>query len=142
MMAAKKQSTYWKETEGPLETGEPEPVEEYPSEKKVITGSIWMLALAIALFMFPVVNGLVAGVVGGLRVGSPRNALMSALGPITVASCLLWMLMTVFPLPIMGYPLTQIGNAFLVLLTDVAMLIGAAIGGTIAQNRIDRLNRA
>jgi hypothetical protein len=142
MLATKRNRAYWKETESPLETGEPEPVEEYPSEERVVSGSLLMFALAMALFMFPVVNGMVAGVVGGYRVGSPRNALMSALGPLTVASCLLWILMTVFPIPMMGSPITQIGIAFLILLTDVAMLVGAAIGGTVSQNRIDRLNRA
>jgi hypothetical protein len=141
MMAAKRKRAYWKESES-LETGEPEPVEEYPSEDRVVSGSLIMFALTMALFMLPVVNGMVGGVVGGYRVGSARNALMSALGPLTVATCLLWILMTIFPLPLMGHPLTQISVAGIILITDCALLLGAAIGGTVAQNRIDRLNRA
>ena len=120
MLAAQKNSPwekYW-EKESSLETGEPDPVEEYPSEKRVVSGSFRMLAVTTALFFLPIANGVIGGLIGGLRVGSARAAIMSALGPLLFASCFLWMIYTFVPIPMSGGRLTQIGAWTLIFLSD------------------------
>ena len=57
-----------------------------------------------------------------------------------LAGFLLWGLLTLVPLP--TGPVNAIAVALLAGLSEVAMVVGAAIGGTIAQNRPHRLNRA
>ena len=138
-MAARKQR-HWEENN--LETGEPDPVEELPSESKVVAGSLWMFAITMALFFLPVESGMIAGVIGGYRVGTTRTAVMAALGPLILVSFLLWMVLSLVPIPLMGSTPSQAALALLITLTDLGLLVGAAIGGTLAQNRIDRLNRA
>lgn len=140
-MAARQSRLHW-DLENNLETGEPDPIEEYPSEKRVVSGSVWMLVNTMALFFLPVANGLIAGAIGGFRVGNMRNALIAASGALLLSSCLLWITYSLFPIPVMGSPLTQIGAVVLILLTDFATLVGAAIGGHISHSRIDRWNRA
>jgi hypothetical protein len=139
-MAAKKHK-YW-ETRVTLETGEPEPVEEYPEEKRVVSGSWWMGGLFVALFFLPAVNGLIAGIVGGIRVGSPRDAIMTSLGPAAIGSALLWMILAVVPVPYWGPWLSPIGISITVTFSVLGLLLGAAIGGVIAQhNREAKLHR-
>lgn len=142
-MSAAKQYSYrdW-EPQSTLETGEPEPVEDYPSESRVVSGTLWMIGVSIAIYFLPVANGLIAGTIGGYRIGSPRAALMSALGAVAFTSCLLWMMFTLIPFPMMGNPITQIGAFGLIFLTDIGLIVGAGIGGVVARNKIDRLNRA
>ncbi|HEY8280005.1 MAG TPA: hypothetical protein VIH99_10290 [Bdellovibrionota bacterium] len=129
------------ETEPILETGEPE-LTVHEQEVRSIGGSLWMLGITLALFFLPVVNGLIGGVVGGFRAGSTKGALLASILPVGAAAFLLWIILSYIQLPVMGSPADAIQIALLTLLSIVAMVVGAAIGGTVAQNRIDRLNRA
>lgn len=125
-----------------LETGEPDPVDqEAANEAGIVEGSLWMFGITMLLFFLPVINGVVGGVVGGYKVGSTKNAIMAAILPAIGAGFLLWIVLTLTNLPVMGAA-AGAALALLIVLSDLGMLVGAAIGGTIAQNRIDRLNRA
>jgi hypothetical protein len=137
MLAIKKHSF-----EPTLETGEPDPTDlEARQQSNIIAAIFWMVGLTMALFFFPVVNGIIGGIVGGFKAGNTKGALLAALLPAGTTAFLLWMLLTVAPLPVMG-GIGDIELALLVLLSELGLFLGAAIGGTVAQNKIDRLNRA
>ncbi len=122
-----------------LETGEPDPVEQVEArEHGVLLGSILMFVITMALFFLPVVNGIIGGVIGGHKVGHTKNAIMPDMG----VGFLLWIALKVANIPVMGVPPSDPELALLVVLSDLGLLVGAAIGGTLAQNRIDRFNRA
>lgn len=126
-----------------LETGEPEPKEtENATESRIVAGSLWMLGLTLLFFFLPVVNGMAAGIVGGHKIGNTKTAVTVSLFLALLVGFLLWALLSLMPLPFAAGEMNEISLALLVALSDVALVIGAAIGGTIAQNRIDRLNRA
>ncbi len=93
-------------------------------------------------FFLPVVNGIIGGLVGGYKVGSTKNAIMAAILPAIGAGFLLWIVMSLANTPFLGAAAGGAALALLVVLSDLGLLVGAAIGGTIAQNKIDRLNRA
>ncbi len=125
-----------------LETGEPEFLDQEAAQQKhIVAGSFWMLGVTMALFFFPVVNGIIGGVIGGYKVGSTKNAIMASILPAIAAGFLLWIVLTLANLSIMG-PVEGPQLALLIFLSDLGLLIGAGIGGTISQNKIDRLNRA
>lgn len=112
-----------------------------PDESSVISGSLWMMGVSLALFFLPPINGLIGGAVGGYRVGSMRRALMAAVLPTVVVASGLWLLLTSVDMPIVGL-FAGLAMGVHILLSSIGLLIGAAIGGAVAQNRIDRLNRA
>ncbi|MGZ3655024.1 MAG: hypothetical protein ACXVCS_05700 [Bdellovibrionota bacterium] len=101
-----------------------------------------MLGLSVALFFLPVVSGIIAGLVGGFKVGTTRMAMTAAGGALIFTTVILWMLFSLMPIPLLGNLASQPEIALLIILTDLGLLIGAGVGGTIAENRIDRLNRA
>jgi hypothetical protein len=140
MPALRKLPPRW-DLEGDLETGEPDPVEDYPAEVRAVSGSFWMFGILMLFFFAPVVNGLVAGAIGGYRIGTARNAVMAALGPLSLGTCFLWMFWTEMPRPFAPYPLTQLEIIALLALADLALLLGAAIGGNFAQQRLRRPGR-
>jgi hypothetical protein len=123
-----------------LETGES--VLDMPTERSAIAGSLWMFAISSVFYFLPVANGIVAGLIGGFKIGNTRMALTAAAGVLLFTTVVSWMLFTTLPIPLMGGISNQIQIAILIALSDVGLFIGAGVGGTIAQNRIDRLNRA
>jgi len=121
---------------------EPNSVFDMPPERRAITGSIWMFVISSVFYFLPVANGVVAGLVGGMRVANTRMALTAAAGVAIFTAAVSWMLFTTMPIPLMGVTSSQTQIALLVILSQFGLLVGAGVGGTIAQNRIDRLNRA
>lgn len=61
-----------------------------------------MVFLSLALFFFPLVNGLIAGLVGGYKVGSPGRALLAAILPAALVAGGLWVVFALFDAPIRG----------------------------------------
>ena len=94
----------------------------------MIIGSLWMVLLSLALFFLPLVNGLIAGVVGGYKVGGVRRALLAAVLPAIVVAAGMWIAFALFDAPLWGI-LAGMAVGILVLLADVGLFIGAAIGG-------------
>jgi hypothetical protein len=101
-----------------------------PDRTSIPAGSIWMVAITLALFFAPGVNGLIGGLVGGYKVGGVGRALGAAVLPAIVAAIGLWLLLSIASLPILGF-FAGIAGLFAVLLADVGMFVGAAIGGAI-----------
>lgn len=113
---------------------------ERENQMNVVMGSLWMVALTTGLFFLPVLNGLVAGVVGGYMVGTTKRALIVAVLPGMVSAFGLWVVLATLNFPMVGF---FVGSAMGVhiLLSELGLFLGAAIGGTVAQTRIDRYNR-
>jgi hypothetical protein len=131
-----------KSNESDLETGEPDQALDRPAESRAVGGSVWMIVISSAFYFLPVANGVVAGIIGGFRLGSTRLAITGAAGALLFTTAISWMLFTALPIPLMGSHVDQVQIAILITLSGIGLLIGAGIGGTIAQNRIDRFNRA
>jgi hypothetical protein len=94
----------------------------------IVVGSIWMVFLSLALFFLPLVNGLIAGAVGGYKVGGVGRALAAAILPAFVAGAGLWIAFAVFDAPIWGF-LAGSAVGLIILLADVGLFIGAVAGG-------------
>jgi len=105
----------------------------------VILGSLWMVGLSLVLVFVPLVNGLVGGLVGGYRVGSLKRALIAAILPALIVALALWLLLALFDAPLWGLA-AGFAGAVVILLSDVGIFVGAAIGGLMAESRRRRLH--
>ena len=94
----------------------------------IIAGSLWMVAISLALFFLPAVNGLIGGLVGGFKVGSPRNALIAAILPALVIGAGLVFLLNVLGFPVLGF-FAGAAVGSLVALSEVGLILGALLGG-------------
>lgn len=114
---------------------------EKENNKNVFIGSAWMVAITMGLFFLPALNGLIAGTVGGYMVGSTKRALLAAVIPAMIAAAGLWVLLATLDFPVVGF---FVGAALGVhiILSEIGLFLGAAIGGTVAQTKVDGVNRA
>jgi len=102
--------------------------------KSIITGSLWMLGLTLALFFLPLLNGFIGGLVGGYKVGSVRRALAAAFLPAIIAAFGLWVLLSIFAMPLVGF-LAGVATGVLILTSELGIFIGAIVGGAISNKR-------
>ena len=104
------------------------------TRSSVFIGALWMVGISLVLFFLPLINGLIGGLVGGYKVGAIGKALLAAVIPAIVVAFGLWLILAVFDPPMIVL-VGGLAGGFLVLLADVGLFIGAAIGGAIAQKR-------
>jgi hypothetical protein len=98
------------------------------SERKELTkGSLWMTLISLGLCLIPVIGGLVAGLVGGYRIGKMGRALLAALIAGVVAGVLSWLFLSLALPHIIS---VSAGAAIVawVVVSEVGLLSGAAIG--------------
>ena len=93
--------------------------------------TLWMIGLSILLFWIPTVGPLVAGFVGGRKAGGVGPAVVAAIIPAILVAALLFLLGTLVSLPVIG-ALAGAGLFFVVVFESVPLLIGALIGGALA----------
>jgi hypothetical protein len=98
------------------------------------TGAVWMIAITLALFFVPLINGIVGGIVGGYKVGDWKRALGAAVLPALVVALGLWLIVAAFGAPVLGL-IGGTAAGVVVLLADVGIFLGAAVGGLAAQSR-------
>jgi hypothetical protein len=110
-------------------------------QSNLVSGEFLMVGIALLLFFLPVVNGVVAGLVGGYKVGQTKGAILASIIPAMAVACGLWILLTLSGLPDFGYK-SDLVRAALATMSTVVLVICAAIGGTIAQNKTTPANRA
>jgi len=103
-----------------------------PRKGSIITGFGWMVLLQLLLFWFPFFGPLIAGLVGGKKAGSLGNAIMAVLLPaILLGSVVALLTGTLTNLPVVGM-VAGAGSTVLVLLQVGPLLVGAIIGGLMA----------
>jgi hypothetical protein len=117
----------------------PPPVLVEPSGKRyqaasLAEGTAWMVGITVALFFLPLLNGLIGGMVGGYKVGTVRRALTAAFLPAIVVSVGLFLILALFKMPGIG-ALAGATLGLVVLLADVGIFLGAAIGGHLARRK-------
>lgn len=97
----------------------------------IVAGSLWMIGVTLVLFFLPLINGVIGGLVGGYKVGGVRRALTAAILPAVAAAVGLWIIFAIAEAPVWGF-LAGLTAATLVVLADLGIFIGAAIGGALA----------
>ena len=103
-------------------------------DSSILASSLWMIGISLLLFFVPAVNGLVGGAVGGYKAGSAGRGLIAAILPSIVVGLALWGLLAWYDKPILGF-FGGLAVGLWALISSVALLIGAAIGGVVAPNR-------
>ena len=98
------------------------------------TGAVWMIGITLVLFFLPLINGIVGGIVGGYKVGDWKRALGAAVLPALVVALGMWLIVAAFGAPVWGL-IGGTAAGIVVLLADLGIFIGAAIGGLAAQSR-------
>jgi hypothetical protein len=98
------------------------------------TGAVWMIGITLVLFFLPLINGIVGGIVGGYKVGDWKRALGAAVLPALVVALGMGLIVAAFGAPIVGF-VGGTAAGIVVLLADLGIFIGAAIGGLAAQSR-------
>jgi len=107
------------------------------SRSSVVGASIWMVVVTLLLFFLPGVNGLIGGAIGGYKAGSAGRGVAAAVLPAVVTAVALWIVLTAFSLPVLGF-LAGLATGVVVLLADLGMFVGAAIGGAVSNRRPPR----
>lgn len=105
-----------------------------PERDNVFMGSVWMVGITLVLFFLPVINGLIGGAVGGYKVGNLKRALTSAILPAIIAGLGLWGIFALLDHPVAGF-IAGATTGLIVILADIGIFIGAAIGGKMAEKR-------
>src|SRR5690606_20293773 len=103
-------------------------------DSSILASSLWMIVVSLLLFFVPAVNGLVGGAVGGYKAGSAGRGIMAAVLPSIVVGLSLWGLLAWYDRPVLGF-FGGLAVGLWALISSVALLIGAAIGGVLAPNR-------
>jgi hypothetical protein len=106
-------------------------------DSTVVAASLWMIAISLALFFLPALNGLIGGAVGGYKAGSAGRGLTAAVLPAIVVGAVLWSVFALFDAPILGF-FGGLALGLWALISSVGVLVGAIIGGMIAPERIPR----
>jgi hypothetical protein len=97
-----------------------------PQREAVVKGSMLMAIVSLALCFVPVLGGLLAGIIGGYRIGRMRRALLAALVAGLVAGLGSWLLLSLALPHVLGVSAAAI--AAWVLVSEAGLLSGAAIG--------------
>ncbi len=104
------------------------------AQRSIAGASFWMVLITLLLSFVPLINGLIGGMVGGYLAGGVRRGLLAALLPAVIVAVALWVILALFALPVIGL-VSGLAIGIIILLADVGMLIGAALGGYIASVR-------
>lgn len=104
------------------------------SDSSILASSLWMIAISLLLFFLPAINGLVGGAVGGYKAGSAGRGVVAAVLPSIVVGLSLWGLLAWYDRPVLGF-FGGLAVGLWALISSVALLIGAAIGGVMAPDR-------
>ena len=96
------------------------------------SATLWMVGLSVLLFWIPTVGPLIAGFVGGRKAGGVGPAIVAAIIPAILVATLLFLLGTLVSLPAIG-ALVGTGLFFVIAFESVPLLIGALIGGALAE---------
>jgi hypothetical protein len=96
-----------------------------------ISGAVIMGLLAVMLFFVPLVNGVIAGVIGGYRIAHPRRAMVAALFAALPAAVLLFLMLGPVSAPVIGVPEVP-APGLLVATAVIGLPVGALIGGMVA----------
>ncbi len=94
--------------------------------------TLWMVGLSVLLFWVPTVGPLIAGFVGGRKAGGIGPAIVAAIIPAILVAVLLLLLGALIELPVIG-ALVGAGLFFVIVVESVPLLIGAIIGGALAE---------
>lgn len=101
--------------------------------RSVVLGALVMVLVSLALFFLPLVNGLIGGFVGGYLVRNVKRALLAAVLPAIVVAVGLWLIFGLFEAPVLGL-FAGLAVGIWIVLSDVALFIGAAAGGALASS--------
>lgn len=103
-------------------------------DSSILASSLWMIGISLLLFFLPAINGLIGGAVGGYKAGSAGRGIIAAVLPSVVVGLSLWGLLAWFGRPILGF-FGGLAVGLWALISSIALLIGAAIGGVLAPDR-------
>jgi hypothetical protein len=97
------------------------------AQRKVVRTSLLMTAISVALCLLPVVGGIVAGMIGGYRIGGVRRALLAASMAGVLAGVGSWLLLSLTLPHLIGVS-AGVAIAAWVVVSEAGLLSGAAIG--------------
>ncbi len=100
----------------------------------MLVGGILMLVLSVVLAWLPLLGPLVAGVIGGYYCGTVGRALLTVLFPAIILGVFVWFMSHMLDNAIAGF-LFAVGGVVLVLVHEFGLILGALLGGLIAQRR-------
>ena len=95
---------------------------------------LWMFLLSLLLGWLPFIGPAIAGFVGGLQAGEVGSALVAAIIPSLIVAGLVFLFGSVLALPLIGV-LVGAGVFMVLLLGTVPLLLGAWLGGLMAERR-------
>ena len=103
----------------------------------VVVGSLVMVGVSLLLFFLPLINGLIGGAIGGYVVGTVKRALLAALLPALVVAVGLWLIFALAEAPVVGL-FAGMAMGLWIVLADVGLFLGAALGGGLSTSRVER----
>lgn len=101
-------------------------------QSSLLAAGATMLGLSLLLFWLPILGPAIAGAVGGRMAGSPGRGVLLALLPAVAVGIVIVLVLGAFDLPVLG-AVAGLGVAVVVLVQDLPLLIGAAVGGSSAE---------
>lgn len=102
------------------------------NEGSVANAALWMIGLSILLFWLPVIGPAIAGFIGGTKAKTMGKAMAAAFVPAILLGVAVAAVLIAFDLPLIG-TIAGIGVLIAILVEDVPMFIGAAVGAAMSQ---------
>lgn len=106
----------------------------FGSNRGVWPAWLIMFILSLLLGWLPLIGPAIAGLVGGLQAGTVGSALLAAIIPSIAAAVVIWLVGFVLDIAILAF-LAGIGIFVVLLMGTLPLLVGAWIGGYMAENR-------
>lgn len=97
----------------------------------ILGGALWMVVISLGLFFLPAINGLIAGFVGGYKVGSVKRALLAALLPAVVIAGLVWVVFVALDLGLLGL-FAGFTVGVIIAIADLGLFVGAVLGALVS----------
>jgi hypothetical protein len=102
-------------------------------QPSILTGTLWMIGLAALLFWLPVMGPLIAGYVGGRRIGNIAGAAIASIVAAVVATGLFLLVGAGLGFPLLS-TLAEAGYLLILLIQAVPVIVAAIFGAATADS--------
>ena len=107
----------------------------FGSNRGVWPAWLIMFVLSLLLGWLPFIGPAIAGWVGGMLAGSTGSALLAAMIPAVILTAFLWLIGVVLDFALLA-ALLGVGLFMILLVGALPLLVGAWIGGAMADSRV------
>jgi hypothetical protein len=98
-----------------------------PDRERFVAGAVTMGLVTVLLFFVPLVNGIIGGMAGGIRVADAGRSIWAGFAAVAPVALALFLVLGLAGAPVLGVP-TRPTTLMLIVMACIGILIGAPLG--------------